>query len=85
VTQGQWVFVALCFGVMAVVVAIGGAAFAVRSARRQEREKVGNELSDLEQELKIQQEARVTDRRYIYALRMRLAEHGIDTPPEEGE
>jgi len=74
--------VALVTGLAALVSAVAGVMLAVRAARSKERAAAKEERDQLTQMLEEERHLRVTAELDRHALRVRLAENGID--PDDG-
>lgn len=62
----------------AIITAAGGIMLAIRSVRDKERKASTGEVNSLSIMLSQEREARIACERQVYALRLKLAQHGID-------
>jgi len=72
---------AIAAGLGAVVTGAGGVFLVVNEYRRKDRQTSREAIAHYAQELYDHDESYVELRRYIFEIRKRLADEGIDTPP----
>jgi hypothetical protein len=72
---------AIAAGLGAVVTGAGGVFLVVNEYRRRDRQTSREAIANYAQELYDHDQSYVELRRYIFEIRKRLADEGIDTPP----